>query len=77
MSTITIVACVRLKENQLNPAKDLYKSPWFRKARAYVEQQKCDWYIVSAKYGLLDTDKVIEPYELTLNNMKAPERKQW
>jgi hypothetical protein len=77
MSSITIVACVSLKENQPNPAKDLYKSPWFKKARAYVEKQDWDWYIVSAKYGLLHTDKVIEPYELTLNNMKATERKQW
>lgn len=32
---------------------------------------------MSAKYGLLHTDKVIEPYELTLNKMKATERRQW
>jgi len=77
MSSITIVSCVKSKKNQPSSAKDLYKSLWFRKARAFVEQQKWDWYIVSAKYGLLHTDKIIEPYELTLNNMKAIERKQW
>ncbi|MBD2560709.1 MULTISPECIES: DUF6884 domain-containing protein [Nostoc] len=77
MSSITIVACAKSKNNQPSYAKELYKSLWFIKARAYVEQQKWDWYIISAKYGLLHTDKLIEPYELTLNNMKATERRQW
>ncbi|CAH0248995.1 hypothetical protein SRABI80_02939 [Peribacillus frigoritolerans] len=33
------------------------------------------WYL--QKYGLLNPQKVIEPYDLTLNNMKASERKIW
>ena len=34
-------------------------------------------YILSAKYGLLDLEQEIDPYEQTLNNMQANEVKQW
>ncbi|MEP0913068.1 mannonate dehydratase [Leptolyngbya sp. GB1-A1] len=47
------------------------------KAKAYVEQQGLDWYILSAKYGLLHRDRIIEPYEQTLHETPAMLRKQW
>jgi len=28
-----------------------------------------DWYIISAKYGLINENYVIEPYDLSFNNM--------
>jgi hypothetical protein len=34
-------------------------------------------YILSAKYGLLNLEQEIEPYEQTLNNMRAKKVKQW
>ena len=34
-------------------------------------------FILSAKYGLLSTSDVIDPYEHTLKEMKSPERKLW
>ena len=34
-------------------------------------------FILSAKYGLLSTDTIIDPYEQTLKNMKSAERHQW
>jgi cytoplasmic iron level regulating protein YaaA (DUF328/UPF0246 family) len=34
-------------------------------------------FILSAKYGLLSPDDTIDPYEQTLKNMKAGERRQW
>ncbi len=77
MLSITLVSCVGLKQNQPSPAKDLYKSAWFVKARVYVEQQGWDWYIISAKYGLLHRDRIVEPYELCLTKMPALKRQQW
>jgi hypothetical protein len=32
---------------------------------------------LSAKYGLVSSEEVIEPYELTLNNMPTSEIKKW
>ncbi len=57
---------------------DLYISPLFRMNLQYARQltpQKI--FILSAKYGLVKLDDVIEPYDVTLNNMPARERKNW
>jgi len=59
------------------PARDLYCSAWFTKARAYVEAAKSPWYILSAKYGLVSSEEWIDPYELTLAEMKIAERRAW
>lgn len=58
-------------------AKDLYISPWFKKAVAYSQIQPSPWYILSAKYGLVHPDDVIEPYEKTLNKMGVHDRRLW
>lgn len=58
-------------------ARDLYISPWFRKARAYVERTGSPWLILSAKHGLLAPGAIIEPYDATLSAMGAPARRLW
>ncbi len=58
-------------------ARDLYRSDWFIKARAYVEAQNAEWFILSAKYGVVHPEQLIHPYDVTLNNMSAEERQAW
>jgi len=70
-------SCVGQKQPSPTRAKDLYTSPWFRLARAYVEATGCPWFILSAKYGLVHPDQLIEPYERTLNRMPIEERRAW
>ncbi|TVP63447.1 MAG: hypothetical protein EA343_08015 [Nodularia sp. (in: Bacteria)] len=77
MNSITLISCVGKKQSHSCPAQDLYQSTWFLKARAYVERQQWDWYILSAKHGFLHRDKIIEPYNQTLNKMPIFERKLW
>ncbi len=77
MNQIYLVACVAVKQNTPTAARDLYISPWFKKARAYVERYSERWYILSAKYGLLEPTTVISPYNITLNNMGIKERQRW
>lgn len=72
-----LVSCVGKKLVRPAAAKDLYVSTWFVKARKYVESSGGDWFILSAKYGLVHPDQVIEPYELTLNRMAKPDRREW
>lgn len=72
-----LVSCVRLKGPTPAPAKDLYISDWFRKARAYAEQTGAPWSILSAKHGLLHPEKVIEPYDKTLRTMPIDQRRAW
>ena len=59
------------------PAKDLYISPWFQKAKRYVEALEARWAILSAEYGLLSPEEPIEPYDTTLNSMPIKERREW
>jgi len=56
----------------------MYISPLFKKKMVYARSlQPKRIFILSAKYGLLDPTTVIEPYEQTLNNMSATERRAW
>ena len=75
--TIYLVSCVSAKLEHAAPARALYASTWFKKARRYVEAQAACWYILSAKHGLVDPGEVLTPYEVTLNRMPASERCRW
>ena len=80
MKTIYLVACVAQKAEKPRQAEDLYLSDWFRKARSYVRGRMSlqdSWYILSAKYYLLEPSRVISPYNETLNTMSKPERLRW
>src|SRR5260370_40393815 len=72
-----LVSCVSAKRSKPLPARELYCSDWFVKARAYVETQGKDWFILSAKHGLVEPHDVIDPYNETLNEMSSGERRAW
>jgi cytoplasmic iron level regulating protein YaaA (DUF328/UPF0246 family) len=56
----------------------LYISPLFRLSLKYAKSLNPDKiFILSAKYGLLDLNEEVEPYDLTLNKMPSKERKLW
>jgi hypothetical protein len=46
-------------------------------SRQWIERQDVPWFILSAKYGLLDPLRIVEPYNLTLSQLTAPQRRQW
>ena len=77
VADLCLVSCGRRKVSNAVPAKDLYCSPQFRKTRQLVESQGWPWFILSAKHGLLDPERKTEPYDMTLNNMGAAERREW
>ena len=74
---IYLISCVSQKTPYRAPARDLYVSPLFQKARAYVLKSGSPWFILSAEHGLVHPDDVLAPYEKTLNNMRAAERRAW
>lgn len=46
--------------------------------RAYAEQYHDDWWILSAKHGLLDPDgDPIEPYDQTLTGARVAKNREW
>ncbi len=75
---IALVSCSSAKAANAAPAAELYVSDWFVKARAYAQQSRFDrWFILSAKYGLLDPQRVIEPYDRDLRKCSARGRRLW
>lgn len=76
-STVFLVSCVGKKVSVPVRARDLYVSEWFARAREYIETSGSPWFILSAKYGLVSPDDVLEPYEQSLNQMKVDERHAW
>ncbi len=74
--TITLVPCVKTKQDQPAPAADLYTSFGFQLARAYAEHHGT-WLILSAKHGVVHPIDVIEPYDETLNTQGREQRRAW
>jgi cytoplasmic iron level regulating protein YaaA (DUF328/UPF0246 family) len=78
MRRIVLVSCVKSKLSKPAKALFMYTSPLFRYNLHYATTLKPDRiFILSAKYGLLELQQVIEPYEMSLNTMKENEKKAW
>jgi hypothetical protein len=75
--TLVLVACSGSKRNQPTAAGELYTSDLFLKSRAWAKQNGDEWAILSAKHGALWPDTVTRPYNTTLNDMHAPDRRRW
>ena len=74
---IGLVGCVKRKRSHAAPARDLYTSDLFLGRRAFVERSCDSWFILSALYGLVDPSRVLEPYDRTLKDSSASERRAW
>ena len=74
---IFLVSCVSKKLPKPSIAKDMFISDLFKKSRTYVESTGKPWFILSAKYGLVNPEKRISPYDKTLNKMPKEKRRKW
>ena len=79
MSTIVLIGCSKSKADHAAPASEFYLGTGFRKALAYSRRAYPDAaiYVLSAYYGLVPIGTLLEPYDLTLNNMPANDRRVW
>ena len=77
MKRICLISCVSKKLKAPSEAKNLYVSPWFKKASLIASKYFDECYILSAKYGLLNPEEIITPYEKTLLKMTRIERLKW
>lgn len=78
MRRVVLISCASRKLKYKAEAENLYVSPLFKLNLSYARSLKPDKiFILSAKYGLVGLEDVIEPYDLTLNNLTAAEIKDW
>ena len=70
-----IVACSKNKSNiSRGKARDLYTGQLFLKSAAYADKHGLELYIVSAKYGLIKGDTIINTYN---EKLKKPYEGPW
>lgn len=75
---IVLISCVSKKDSRGARTKDLYISPLFKGAYRYAKKICADKiFILSAKYGLLGEDDIIESYGETLNQKTKKEIEEW
>lgn len=77
---VVLISCVKKKKpEQETPcaAKDLYRSTLFKAQRELAQALSQQWFILSAKYGLLHPDEQVEWYECTLNGQPIAKKKDW
>lgn len=76
-ATVALVACAKTKRKGRHRARDLYCSALFSLSAEYAELHADRWFILSAKFGLLDPDELVTDYEETLKNKGRAEREAW
>jgi len=74
---IGLVGCVKGKRSSPAHARDLYTSALFLGRRRFVERTCDQWFVLSAKHGLVEPDRVLEPFDQTLNDASTAERRRW
>ena len=77
MKPLYLIACSGAKLGHAAPAAQLYTGQAFRLAMAAAERAGADVIILSALHGAVFPDLPIAPYNLTLSEMAADDRRQW
>lgn len=73
----TLISCTKSKAGHRDRAQDLYTSPLFRKSLLLTRLWQIPFSVLSAKYGLVDSDEEIDPYEQTLKGATPQVKSEW
>lgn len=76
---VGLIACCKKKLDHAAPAIELYQSPLFKGSARWMNRsgRVPEWGILSAKYGLVMPDQVIEPYDLCLADLPRLQKERW
>ena len=74
---LVVIGCGKAKGKTRCEAQDLYTGGLFKARRAYAEASGAPWLIASAQYGIMRADREIEPYDLTMKQLCAPDQAAW
>lgn len=71
--SLIIMACSATKGREAAPAIDLYQGVMYSTFRANVTVRRPAVVILSARHGFIESDRVIEPYEQRMTDVRAGE----
>lgn len=79
--TLYLVGCGKSKRADPTAAGDLYTDPLVQKSLTYAQQEAAasggTVRILSALHGAVELDHVLDPYDLSMNDLAAAERRAW
>jgi hypothetical protein len=77
MKPLYLIACSMSKLDHAAPAAELYTGQAFKLAMRAAKAADADVLILSALYGVLEPDDVIDPYNCYLGGLPAMDRAIW
>lgn len=72
-----LIGAGKRKVDEAAPAHDLYTGSLFRLRRAHAERAGLPWFVLSPKYGLVEPDELLEPYDLAMIRQPVAYRREW
>ena len=69
MSTICLASCASAIQGHAAPALALFASDLWCESKVYGMSMFDRWCILSARHGLLEPERIIEPSDVTLGAM--------
>lgn len=75
--TVLLISCGKRKSDIPCQAQNMYNSPRFQGLKSVAEYCGLQWFILSAKHGLLSPNCVIEPYDKCLTSCSVEHQKKW
>lgn len=72
-----LIGCGSRKAMRVTPAGEIYIGGLFAARRQYAEASGLPWFIVSAKYGILDPSTLVKPYDLKISDLSQVDRAAW
>tara|TARA_R100000152_G_C6779379_1_gene210950 strand:+ start:867 stop:1280 length:414 start_codon:yes stop_codon:yes gene_type:complete len=74
---IGIIGCGSKKQIKKCRAEDMYLGSFFKMSTSIVKKTTERYFILSAKYGVLNPSDIIEPYELKITDLKTEQYRRW
>ena len=74
---LLVIGCSREKLSTATSARDLYRSHRFQSCLALARSLAIPFVILSGKFGVVEPDQVVEPYDLDLADLPEAERRSW
>lgn len=77
MSSICLVSDSKSQRHMKSLAENLFSSALFQKSKAYATTKCTRWYILSARYGLIEPNQLIEPYGMMFDDLPGEQKFKW
>jgi hypothetical protein len=76
-TTHFLIACSKRKQPVETIAAELYDSTLFKLSTTLANRLGIRFSILSAKHGLIEPERLVKPYDVTLASLKRNERSAW